>query len=240
MARILIVDDSFVMRKNLKNILSNEGHTISGEASNGKQAVIAYNEIKPDLVTMDITMPIMDGLEACKQIIEENPDAKVVMISALDQKRKVFEALNNGAKHYILKPITKEKVLKIVDEVLITEGINEDIDSGEGKEKTEEKIQELPPFTIENDKGKFLININENIDIQNFDSLKLAINGFLFIRPLNIVFDFKDANSLDVGVLYELNKIIESISGVGGAYEAIADNECFIDFAKENGSVLFG
>ncbi|XVE29074.1 response regulator [Wukongibacter baidiensis] len=240
MARILIVDDSFIMRKNLKNILTKEGHTIAGEASNGKQAVIAYKETKPDLVTMDITMPTMDGIEACKQIAGENPEAKIIMISALDQKRKVFEALNNGAKHYILKPITKEKVIKIVDEVLITEGLDQAIEEKEYEKDNLEVKEPVQPFSIENNMGKFIININETIDNENFQSLKLAINGFLFIKPLNIVLDFGDAKSLDVGVLFELNNVIESIKGVGGEYSAIAKNDSFIDFAKTNGSILFG
>lgn len=239
MARILIVDDSFVMRKNLKTILIEAGHTIAGEASNGKQAIIAYREINPDLVTMDITMPIMDGIEACKEIATGNPEAKIIMISALDQKRKVFEALNNGAKHYIFKPITKEKVLKIVDEVLITEGVSQEKKSEEDFEKSNEVNSPLIPFTIENNKGNFVININENINVKNFGALKLAINGFLFIKPLKIIFNFNELKVLDISVLNELNSVIESIKGVGGEFEAVANNDDFIDFAKENGSKLF-
>lgn len=238
MARILIVEDSFVMRKNLRDILVKAGHRVVGEASNGKQAVISYKEINPDLVTMDITMPIMDGIKACKLITDDDPQAKIIMISALDQKRKVFEALNNGAKHYIFKPITREKVLKIVDEVLITEGISQADESQGDFQKHEEVNTDPSPFNIKNDKGNFVININKNINTNNFEALKLAINGFLFIKPLKITFDFNKLKSLDIDVLNELNNVIENIKGVGGEFEAIGNNS-FIDFAKENNSVLF-
>lgn len=118
MARVLIADDSIIMRKNLKSILTEAGHTVVAEASNGIQAYSEYEKFTPDLVTMDITMPILDGLQAVKKIIRSFPDAKIIMISAFDQKNMVFQALETGAKHYIMKPITPEKVLSVVNEVL--------------------------------------------------------------------------------------------------------------------------
>ncbi len=117
-ARILIVDDSMIMRRNLKTILIQAGHSIIAEASNGKEAFIEYEKHMPDLVTMDITMPIMNGIEAVKKIINKFPEAKIVMISALDQRNMVFEALENGAKHYVIKPIAPENVLAVLDSVL--------------------------------------------------------------------------------------------------------------------------
>jgi two-component system chemotaxis response regulator CheY len=119
MANILIVDDSSIMRRNLRTILAQGKHTVVGEATNGQEAVVEYEKSKPDLVTMDITMPVMDGIEAVKKIIEKFPEARIVMVSALDQKKMVFEALQNGARHYIVKPITAQKVLNVIDEVLI-------------------------------------------------------------------------------------------------------------------------
>jgi two-component system chemotaxis response regulator CheY len=125
MAKILIVDDSLVMRKNLEYIIKGAGHEIAGQAINGKQAVAMYSELKPDLVTMDISMPIMTGVEAVAQIVHGEPKAKVVMISALNQKQMVFEALKNGAKQYILKPIDTENVLSVINEVLADNEIAE-------------------------------------------------------------------------------------------------------------------
>lgn len=118
MARILIVDDSNVMRKNLYTILTQKGHEIVGEAADGSQAELLYLQLKPDLVTMDISMPKMNGVDAVAAIINKDKNAKIIMISALNQKQMVFEALKNGAKHYVIKPIEPNKLSAIVDEIL--------------------------------------------------------------------------------------------------------------------------
>ncbi|HWR62307.1 MAG TPA: response regulator, partial [Clostridia bacterium] len=117
---VLVVDDSTIMRRNLSAILSNAGHTIVAEAPDGELGVKEYKKRKPDLVTMDITMPILDGISAVKQIMAIDPEAQIVMISSLDQKFMVLTALQNGARHYIIKPFTPEKVLKVIDDVLNT------------------------------------------------------------------------------------------------------------------------
>lgn len=118
MARILIVDDSIIMRKNLEYIFKQDGHEVVGQAINGKQAVSMYEELRPDLVTMDISMPMMSGTDAVSEIIKLDPCAKIVMISAINQKQMVFEAIKNGAKHYIVKPIEAENVRKTINAVL--------------------------------------------------------------------------------------------------------------------------
>ncbi len=118
MANILIVDDSPIMRRNLSAILKAAGHTVVSEAVNGEDAFREYEKHKPDLVTMDITMPVMNGVEAVEKIIGSFEDAKIIMISALDQKFMVLSALQSGAKHYVIKPFTPEKVMQIINEVL--------------------------------------------------------------------------------------------------------------------------
>ncbi|HEX3010900.1 MAG TPA: response regulator [Syntrophomonadaceae bacterium] len=118
MANILIADDSTITRRGLSLILTEAGHTIAGQATTGKQAYLLYQQLKPDLVTMDITMPGMDGVEALRTILKMDPSAKIIMISALDQRKMVLEALENGASHYIIKPFKEEKVLEIIDAVL--------------------------------------------------------------------------------------------------------------------------
>lgn len=119
MAKILIVDDSIIMRKNLEHILKAVGHEVVGQAINGKQAVTLYEELKPDLVTMDISMPMLSGTDAVSEIVKKDPKAKIIMISAINQKQMVFEAIKNGAKHYIVKPIERENVLKVITAVLL-------------------------------------------------------------------------------------------------------------------------
>lgn len=118
MAKILVVDDAAFMRMMLKDILGKNGHEIAGEAANGAEAVAKYGELKPDLVLMDIVMPGMNGVEAVRQIIKENPDAVVLMVSALGQEAMVKEALEAGAKDFVTKPFKRERVLEAVSKIL--------------------------------------------------------------------------------------------------------------------------
>jgi two-component system, chemotaxis family, chemotaxis protein CheY len=118
MARILIVDDAKFMRLTLTSILKKAEHEIVGEAENGREAIELYRELKPELVTMDITMPEMSGLEAMKEIKQEFPDAKVVMCSAMGQQKMVVEAIEAGAKDFIVKPFDEGRVLDAVNRVL--------------------------------------------------------------------------------------------------------------------------
>ncbi len=117
MFRILIADDSYIMRNNLKEIFKSKGYKVVAEATNGKEACHYFDEFTPDLVTMDINMPVMNGIEAVKEIKSKHPGAKIIMVSAENQKGLLFEALKAGAVHYIVKPIVTNKVLTIVDEV---------------------------------------------------------------------------------------------------------------------------
>ncbi|MEY8751654.1 response regulator [Alkalicoccobacillus gibsonii] len=121
MATILIVDDAAFMRMMIKDILVNAGLQVIGEAENGLQAVEKYQELKPDLVTMDITMPELDGIQALKRIREIDPDANVIMCSAMGQQALVLEAIQSGAKDFIVKPFQKERVVETIHQ--LTESI---------------------------------------------------------------------------------------------------------------------
>ncbi|RFU68369.1 response regulator [Bacillus sp. V59.32b] len=118
MARILIVDDAKFMRVTLSSILQSAEHEVVGEATNGKEAVALFRELHPDLVTMDITMPVMNGLDAIREIKHEFPDAKVVMCSAMGQQKMVVEAIEAGAKDFIVKPFDENTVLEAINRVL--------------------------------------------------------------------------------------------------------------------------
>ena len=118
MANILIVDDSRTSRKILKGILEGEGYEVVGEATNGQEGYDRYVELKPDVVTMEITMPVLDGIEALKKIKSEYPDAKVVMVTAAGQKTKMVEAVQNGASEFVSKPFEPEQLKKIIDKVI--------------------------------------------------------------------------------------------------------------------------
>ena len=110
----LIVDDATVMRMRLRDILEPK-YKILAEAENGAQAVALYNECKPDFVTLDITMPGVDGLHALENILSEHPTAKIVIVSAVGQKQIVFQALSKGAKDFIVKPFEPDRVLKAIN-----------------------------------------------------------------------------------------------------------------------------
>lgn len=115
---VLIVDDAAFMRMMIKDILTKNGYNIAAEAENGKIAVDKYNEVKPDLVLMDITMPEMDGIQALKAIKGNDPNAAVIMCSAMGQQAMVIEAIQSGAKDFIVKPFQAERVLEAVKKVI--------------------------------------------------------------------------------------------------------------------------
>lgn len=116
--RILITDDALFMRVTLKNILTNNGYEVVGEAENGAQAVALYDQLKPDLVTMDITMPEMDGIEALKAIRAKDPGAVIIMCTAMGQKNMVVDAIQSGAKDFIVKPFSEDRVVEAVGKLL--------------------------------------------------------------------------------------------------------------------------
>ena len=118
MARILIVDDAAFMRMMLKDILTKGGYEIAGEAADGNEAVAKYKEEKPDLVTLDITMPNKDGIQALKEIKALDPNANCLMCSAMGQQSMVIDAIQSGAKDFIVKPFQADRVLEAVKKVV--------------------------------------------------------------------------------------------------------------------------
>ncbi|MCR4649575.1 MAG: response regulator [Lachnospiraceae bacterium] len=117
MSRILIVDDSRTSRKILRGLLEEAGHEVIAEAENGEEGVNKYIELKPDVTTLDITMPVMDGLEALVKIREFDNKAKVIMVTAAGQQNKMVEAIKNGASEFVTKPFEKENILKIIEKM---------------------------------------------------------------------------------------------------------------------------
>ncbi len=118
MARVLVVDDAVFMRKMVSDALSKGGHEIIGEAANGQEAVQQFQSLKPEVTTLDITMPEKDGIAALKEILAGDPAAKVVMCSALGQEAKVIESIRSGAKDFVVKPFQQDRVLAAVQKAL--------------------------------------------------------------------------------------------------------------------------
>lgn len=116
--RVLIVDDAAFMRMMLKDILNKNGYDVCGEACNGNEALEKYKELKPDLVTIDITMPEKDGISALKDIMAFDSNAKCVMCSAMGQQAMVIEAIQSGAKDFIVKPFQADRVLESIRKIL--------------------------------------------------------------------------------------------------------------------------
>ena len=116
--RVLIVDDAVVMRMMIKGILNKNGYEVVGEAQNGLEAVEKYRSLTPDLVTMDMVMPEMDGIAAVKQIVADDPNARIIMCTSMGQQALVVEAIQAGAKSFITKPFQPPKILETIQKVL--------------------------------------------------------------------------------------------------------------------------
>ncbi|MEG6586097.1 response regulator [Dendrosporobacter sp. 1207_IL3150] len=177
MARVLVVDDALMMRKAIGTMLTKAGHVIVDEAANGEQAVQAYKKHRPDIVTMDITMPGVDGITALTQIAAYDPEAKVIMVSALGQKHKVFEALQNGAKSYILKPLKEDKLISTISEVLGTD--SSDYNRGLAKLVSSQVAVNQPAsqlqYLIENRDGVLYITILKELTGSDFAEFQWAV-----------------------------------------------------------------
>jgi two-component system chemotaxis response regulator CheY len=118
MARVLIVDDAAFMRKMLGDVLAKGGHEVIGEGANGAEAIDQFQALRPDIMTLDITMPEKDGLAALREILTLEPAARIVMCSALGQESKVLEAIKAGAKDFVVKPFQPDRVLDAIGKAL--------------------------------------------------------------------------------------------------------------------------
>lgn len=119
MKKVLVVDDAAFMRVSIKNTITKHGYEVCGEAENGAVAFQKYSELSPDIVTMDITMPEMDGLAALKKILSINPRANVIMVSAMGQESMVREAIISGAKGFIVKPFKEDVIISALNNINI-------------------------------------------------------------------------------------------------------------------------
>ena len=115
---ILVVDDTAFMRMMIKNVVQKHGYQVIGEAGDGEEAIAKYKELHPDLVTMDITMPKLDGISAIKAIVEYDPQAKIIVCSAMGQKNMVIEALKSGAKDFLVKPFEADRVIEALQKAV--------------------------------------------------------------------------------------------------------------------------
>lgn len=117
MGRLLVVDDALIMRKMIRDVAVEAGWAVAGEAANGAEAVALYEQLRPDLVTMDLVMPVMGGNEALRRIRAADPEARVVVVTALDQKHTLMESIRDGAMDFIVKPFDRERIVALLHKV---------------------------------------------------------------------------------------------------------------------------
>jgi len=233
MSKILIVDDSAIARRNLKTILLKAGHTIIAEADNGMQAYREYTMHKPDLVTMDITMPVMDGVSAVRKIVSEFPDANIIVISAIDQKPMVMKALEAGAKHYILKPFMPEKVIAAVN-LLLGNIPGRAAFAWQGASAAAEP-QDTEPFKIENRNGAYVVSISQYFVTDHLPVLVSRTNPLLEIKPLRMIFDFGNIEIRDTTLVPRLAQLITAVKDAGGMVLAKTCDQRFATFLGSQG-----
>jgi len=248
MATVIIVDDSSMARRNLKNILVYGGHTILAEATNGVQAFVEYENYKPDFITMDITMPILNGIDGTKKILNSYPDAKIIIVSALNQRLMILEALQNGAKHYIIKPFTYEKVLDVVNEVLQSPCKSSNANYSNVQKQSTAKLSNLPlqqkeatilrPFFIENRDGVSIVNISKSMCNNNLTALQLGIKRISLNNPTKIIFNFGDIEIIEEDTFNGIKEILKNIVTLDGACIMTSCNQNFVKTVSEKDNTL--
>jgi len=225
MARILIVDDANIGRINIKNIVVGAGHEVVGEAENGLLAFQMFKQYRPDLVTMDITMPVMDGITSLKQIIAFEPTAKVVMISALGQQLKVLQAIKSGAKYFLVKPFRGDDLVKSINTVLNIEQRLPEATVTQPVQSENQGENDECGLTVENAMGTILIKISAQMSEKDLKTLKTVIEGIINISPLKVVFDFQDVEYMNINILKKIYKAGEILKVAGGDVRVTSNNE---------------
>jgi DNA-binding NarL/FixJ family response regulator len=240
-ARVLIVDDSAVARKSLREIVSDLGHVVVGEAENGSQAFVEYTKLKPDVVTMDLTMQGLGGLEATSKIIAADPKAKIIVISAMEARQAIIDALERGSRHFIIKPIKKEKVSMVINNIL-----QQDFDLGEHMERVR-KLKEmdsalstgnitkavLPPYRIILEDNRLVhVMISESITETSLETLSEELEEYLG-ESIRILLDFGTTPYLAEALVLEFGKLIQKAENSNGVVRAIASSERFVKSVNE-------
>jgi DNA-binding NarL/FixJ family response regulator len=239
MANILIVDDSGMVRRYLRRILEQHGHTIVGEAEDAAKALQIYMEGNIDLVTMDIQMFGMNGIDAVKQIKEFDKNAQIVMISSVENKNMIYEAVKSGAKHYIIKPFSDDKVIEVVESVL--SGPKDLADYLKASDKPVHVVRPAPvptsahvhtnvsvhkevlvPFDILMKEGKLSVTFFKQITEINVIHLRALLDGLVYIRNLKVVFVFEAVPLLFEEFWSLLNKAIGTIKLNNGSVVGVS------------------
>lgn len=236
-ARILIVDDSKLARQMLRDMLTALGHVVVGEASNGTQAFVEYARLKPDVMTMDLTMQGLDGAPAISKIMATHPDAKIIVVSAIESRAAIIDALERGARHFIVKPIHREKVAAVIDNVLEQEFDRQKHLSFLHKLKAVEDSpilventapQYVPPYVLNAQDNKLVqVSINQNLSLSSCQTLMAELAEYLNDEP-RLLLDFGTMTSLDTPLFEQFNTLVHAILENKGIVRGISHNQEFI------------
>lgn len=215
MLNVLIVDDSNFMRKNLGQMFSSLGYNVIAEAGNGLEAIDAYKEHKPDLVTMDITMPKMEGVASVRKIIESFPHAKIIMISAQKDKDVVKEAIMAGASNYLVKPVRTENLVKVLEKIFPA--------ATPVKTISDDLFKDIS-FHIEIKDNKFFATIHKNAVGHPITLFAEAVKGLQFVTPLDICIDYQETANLPKEIREMIVNSVKRINEAGGTVKLISNN----------------
>ncbi len=235
MARILVVDDSTTIRRLLRDMLTGAGHQVVGEADTGVKAYTEYVRLKPDIVTMDLGMPTMDGLAAMSKILAPFPEARFLVISAMEQRQVIEEALERGARGFLLKPFTepqvKEAVASILKQPFSTTEFREKARRYRSSKKNESQADNafaevFSPYNVERAaNGSIRIEINPHFSVGSCAALALETKFECQAVCPGVKFDFGGTGHLDRKALAALNKLMYELHQTCGGVTAIIPND---------------
>ena len=235
MAKILIVDDSPTIRRLLKDMLVSAGHYVVGEADTGVKGYMEYVRLKPDIVTMDLDMPTMNGLTAMSKILAAFPEARFLVISAVEQRNIIEEALERGARGFILKPFSDKQVAgaiaSIEKQTFSTTEFRQKVRSHRRKQNTDNKTDEviaevLSPYNLERGAdGALRIKINAGFSLASCAALGLETKYECQEVNRGIRFDFGGTARIDTRALVALNNLMQTLHQTCGGVTVSLENE---------------
>lgn len=199
MARILIIDDSLIMRRTIRLMLESDGHTVAGEADDGNDIIASYQACDPDIVTLDLMMNKIDGIDALKKLKDRFPQARVIIVSSKGNRENVIEAMKAGADNFIVKPLDRKKLADAIGCIL-----------NNPKEKHERGLEVI------NKQGVFDIKVFNIIDRGLMDQIINTIKGLLIIKPLSVRFDLENLEFASEDIENDFSRVFDLIRSVNG------------------------
>lgn len=235
-ARILIADDSTFARQMLRDAVTALGHVVVGEATNGAHAFVEYARLKPDLVTMDLTMQGLGGAETISKIIAAYPEARIIVVSAVESRAGIIDALERGARHFILKPIRQEKVAAVIENVLQQKFNLQKQLAGIHKLKSNEDMRAVvdaeteykAPYAISTQDNFVHVFIYQSLTLTSCQTLMAELAEYLDDRP-RLLLNFGTMSNLESPLFDQFNELVKFIENNFGIVQAISYRQEFVE-----------